>query len=382
MKKLIICCNHSFKHCGGTERVIQQISESMNKDFGWKTFVFSQTTKNSFSHNGVNYLSINQNADFFIDQINKISPDYLFVYSDFFIHWITILCKHHLIKCRKGIALVGANMMLSRIHIWNNFVSNHNFFDVITHSDNYQDYKACVNSNIPVTVIPNGVDLKEFSQENIDFKKKYQVNSKYVILCVANFFPGKGQEHLIKILDKLSSDGIDFTAIFICSTVNFAPANILRESTRKQLKTKSFKWKILLDIPREDVISAYKSSDVFVFPSQKEVAPLVILEAMAANLPWVSMPVGNVSQLEGGMIVRKYSKDLSKNQNEFFKDGLFYTEETYGEFIFYIKKILEEKSLRNELSLKGKSQILEYYSWDKIAPKYNQIFEGNNGTSG
>jgi hypothetical protein len=84
MEKLLICCNHSLFHCGGTERVVAQISESMQNRFGWETFVLSNTTKSSFSYNNVNYQPVNQNSNFFIDQINKISPNYLFVYSDFF----------------------------------------------------------------------------------------------------------------------------------------------------------------------------------------------------------------------------------------------------------------------------------------------------------
>jgi glycosyltransferase involved in cell wall biosynthesis len=373
MKKLCIAANHSWPHCGGSEIVIRNISEAMTNKFGWETFVFSQTTQNQFKHNNVNYIKVNSFSHFFIDQINNIKPDYLFIYSDFFIHWLSILQNYNKIKCRKGISLVGMNMMLSKPNIIKMFKNNSKHFDVITHSDNYQDFKNCSSLDIPVTVIPNGVDINEFSITENNFREKYKIDSKYILLCVSNFFPGKGQEYLLNILEKLKD--IDFTMVFICSTVNFNLANLLRETMRQKFNKTSFKYKILLDIPREDIISAYKNSDVFIFPSQKEVAPLVILESMAAGLPWVSMPVGNISELQGGLLVNNFNKNYQVG-NGFLKDAFLYNENTYNEFADNIKKILNDEDVRKKLSVEGKSLIKEKYNWNDIYIKYHNIFEG------
>jgi len=36
------------------------------------------------------------------------------------------------------------------------------------------------------------VDLAEFEENNIDFRKKYNIKEKYVFLNVGNFFYGQG----------------------------------------------------------------------------------------------------------------------------------------------------------------------------------------------
>ena len=53
---------------------------------------------------------------------------------------------------------------------------------------------------------------------------------------------------------------------------------------------------------RETVLGVIASADALLLPSTVECSPLVILEAMAASVPWVSYDVGNVRELAGGLI--------------------------------------------------------------------------------
>jgi glycosyltransferase involved in cell wall biosynthesis len=55
--------------------------------------------------------------------------------------------------------------------------------------------------------------------------------------------------------------------------------------------------------PAATVARVLSAADVFLFPSHVECAPVVILEAMAAGVPWVSYAVGNVRELAGGVVV-------------------------------------------------------------------------------
>ena len=56
------------------------------------------------------------------------------------------------------------------------------------------------------------------------------------------------------------------------------------------------------------VESTIAEADLFLFPSTIECAPLVILEAMAAGVPWISYDVGNVRELDGGLVVGSYGE--------------------------------------------------------------------------
>jgi glycosyltransferase involved in cell wall biosynthesis len=375
--KLLICCNHCWNHIGGSEIISKTIAEKMSNEFAYDVFVINGTVGSGsvIKHKGVSYIQIPAAEDQFIHQIQRINPDYMFVYSDFFVHFPSILRNIDKIRFPIGIALVGMNAMLSsnKMFLLADFVKKKSRFDVIVHSDHYQDFDKCKKLNIPVTVIPNGVDMNEFANNNIHFRDKYDIKSKYVLLCVSNFFPGKGQDFLINVFDRLSTMSLDFTGVFVCSTVNFQLANTMRQIFIRNIQKKSFASKVLLDIPREDVVSAFKNSDVFVFPSQKEVAPLVILEAMAASLPWVSLPVGNVPELKGGLIIQKTTKG-GLNTDGYLK----YTDETYDEFAGNVKTILENGSIRKELSDAGLKEVKDKYNWDVIIPQYRSLFEKNN----
>ena len=54
---------------------------------------------------------------------------------------------------------------------------------------------------------------------------------------------------------------------------------------------------ILDRLPEEDVIAAYRSHDVLVFPSSYEGFGMVLLEAMSQRLPVVATPVGCATML-------------------------------------------------------------------------------------
>src|SRR5208282_2129275 len=55
---------------------------------------------------------------------------------------------------------------------------------------------------------------------------------------------------------------------------------------------------------REEVVSTIKEADLMVSTSCKEANSLVLLESMAAGVPWVSFDVGAARINAGGVVVR------------------------------------------------------------------------------
>lgn len=364
--KLVICVNHSWPHVGGCEKVVQQIAEAMVKNHGYEVVVFSRSlNKSELFNNGVVYRRCGATARDFFEAMKKEKPDHVFVYSDCFQFWPQIIENSRAMPAKKSIALVGMNLMLQKRVIFSDYRARQADFTAITHSDDYLDYKTCVEAGIPVTVIPNGIDLTEFRPQEQSFREKYCITNK-MILCVSNFFPAKGQEHMPKILDALYEKYPDFTAVFMCCNVNFYIANHLRDKFRSMLRASRFKSHLLVDCPRSEVIQAFHDADVFAFPSQIEVAPLVLLESMAAGLPWVSLPVGNAKSLAGGKLVPVAGKNM--------KGEWLYAPETYQGFTQNLYDILTDSALHAKLSQAGKSLIGSKYNWDSIAEQYHQVF--------
>lgn len=372
MSRLLVCVNHAAPfHVGGSEKVVQQITDSMRDDYGVECHILTKFMYQSTGeHNGIKLWKCLPTPEEFLDQVQTIDPDYLLTYSDCFGHWPTLLRENEKIRARQSIALVGMNHMSGEPFLRTTFFNKHKQFQIITHSDNYFDYRYCHEKGMPINVIPNGIDLPEFADQGFSFRERYKIDTKKIILCVSNFFPGKGQDHLLQILNRVSETHKDFTAVFICTKVSFFVANNLMQRFETLLRRNSgFKWKFLQDIPRSDTIQAFREADLFTFPSQQEVAPLVVLEAMATHTPWVALNVGNVPKLPGGIVIQASKKIRGQYQ---------YDEEIYKQFAQAVSSILSEPNLASKLSDEGYSYIENHLNWSKIKEQYFRVLTGES----
>ncbi len=65
-------------------------------------------------------------------------------------------------------------------------------------------------------------------------------------------------------------------------------ADIRRDPLKTVLQT---------ELPRSEVVELFFAADLFIFASKVEYSPLVLFEACAAGLPFVSVPVGNAAEI-------------------------------------------------------------------------------------
>lgn len=366
--RLVVAVNHAAPHhVGGSEKVVQQIVESMRHDYGIDCHVLSKFAKGRVVHNGVTVDRTRDGDLNFLSQLKSLRPDHFHVYSDSFVYWPTILRHSTEIAADKSIALVGMNCMRGHPDLARLFKNKQSEFKTITHSTNYLDYQTCDDMGIKPIVIPNAVNMKEFEDQGFSFREKYKIQTEKMILCVSNFFPGKAQEHLDHILRKLAERRKDFTAVFICSTVNYQPANVLRAKHGQMLARNPYPNRLLVDISRQDTVQAFREADVFAFPSQIEVAPLVVLESMAVGLPWVALNVGNVPTLDGGFVVNGETKQRGMWQ---------YNARMYQEFTDHLDALLSDGELRKKTGEAGRNRILSEYDWSQVRKQYYKVFTG------
>lgn len=366
--KLGICCNFSYPHCGGSEFVLQNVSELLVKQFSYQVNVYSWYCKSEFSHNRVTYIPCGRRYPELVEQINHM--DHIFVYSDSFWgmrHILYGMDGVHKIKPNITIALVGMYFMNSAepeaYKVFKKYVQNGRI-KVVTHAKNAA-YHKCISDGIPVTVVPNGVNLSEFGNETINFREKYNIEEKYVLLNVSNFFYGKGQEAIPSICKELrkhiSRD--EFAVVSISSSIDYPYDKHFLHNCRGVMAP--YNNYFLRDIPRKDVIAAFKESDVFLFTSKKEVSPLVILESEAAGLPWISMDVGDVRDRRGGMILEAEQED--PKGYKIITSGMSWL---YGDII---NDLLISKVLRSKLQSSA-MQYIQDCDWTNIVPTYHRNF--------
>ncbi len=355
-----------FPHIGGAEIVVQQISERLVRRGHRVTVATGKLEDRNFtelngveirefsvdgsSGNGIKGMDIHNYQEFILDYPADIMMNYAAQ------QWATDIAFNVLpmIKDKRVniIAPCGYSALLDSHTIrWPQFTDY--FTNVIPkilplydaaiyHSSTYKDYEYAKNYGFKNgVIIPNGIDEDEFTvKPSVDFREKYNIKTKYLGLCVANFYEGKGQDRVIECVKKMKRK--DFTMVFIGKEGDLLD--------KLKALTSGLKVLFLVNIPREDTVAAYHSADIFIFGSHIEASPLVIIEAKASKTPFVSTDCGNVREWKGGIVCN--ADDMSANVN----------------------KILNDKSLRKGLEEEGYKEWKEYLTWDIVVDKYEELY--------
>jgi len=362
MKKnrLCICSNFTYPSTGGSEVVCSAVAEAMASKYGFEVTVLGFNVDDDVVHNGVTYRKCLKGGNF-ISQLAQ--NDHILIYSDSFWEFDTLLHNIDKIDCRVYLALVGAYHMQAHPETYILLKKHIDKFTLISHSKLNTDYKWCRNNNLPVKVIPNGVFLSVFSENTINFREKYKIKEKYIILSVSNYFFGKGQEILPQICRKLSRTLDDFVIVQCSNTVKYPYDKMFLDRTKG--KSQGLNIRFMRDLPREDIVSAFLGSDVFLFPSKKEIFPLVILESRAAKLPYVALKVGNIMEQVGGVSVGFDAVDP--------KGYALADNNVISHLSSAVGSLLEGESLRRSVANEGQKDI-DSIDWGEIVPMYYEEF--------
>ncbi len=223
--------------------------------------------------------------------------------------------------------------------------------DEATVISNYlAQYVKSQNPKIPVILIPNGVDLKQFSIFNFQFSNKDK--KKNTIITVSRLVEKNGIVDLITAMAMVKNQIPDTKLMVIGS-------GPLKESLK--LKVTSLKLEnsveFLGEIPNESLPEYLSRADIFVRPSLSEGLGTAFLEAMASGLPIIGTRVGGIP--------------------DFLKDGetgLFCNVGDPQDLAEKIKTLLTDKELRMRLIDSGRKLVAEKYDWNIIAGEFDKIY--------
>lgn len=130
----------------------------------------------------------------------------------------------------------------------------------------------------PVKVINNGIDLSVFKPIESDFREKYGLVNKKIVLGVSfGWGYRKGLDVFVELAKRLSDDYIIVLVGTDANTDSALPENII-SIHRTDNQT--------------ELAKIYTAADVFVNPTREEVFGLVNVEALACETPVVTFKTG------------------------------------------------------------------------------------------
>lgn len=203
-----------------------------------------------------------------------------------------------------------------------------------------KEIKKAFCRNTPIKVIYNGINQNIFKPTESDFRKKYNLENKTVILGVAfDFDERKGIGDFIKLAKDLPNN-YQIVLVGKIKTNFKLPKNIICiERTTSQT----------------ELAELYSAADIFVNPTKAEVLGMVNIEAMSCGTPVITYDsdgAGETVDNSSGILIRQndYAQLLEEllkwKKNDFDKEKIIehsknYSDEHFAEqYIQLYKKLL------------------------------------------
>jgi L-malate glycosyltransferase len=269
------------------------------------------------------------------------------------------------------------------------------FDQLVFYATDYRDINLARERGLErLTIIPNGASEREFQvQPDPAFRQRLGVaEDAFVALTVGNLSGLKGHRELAEAFTLARFDGAPAVLILNGNRPARA-AGTLRAHAIVALRRAGLGWLLtalgakpsleslverisraapgkramIVDLPRAELVQAYLNSDLFVFASNVEYSPLVLFEAAAAGLPFLSVPVGNAEEIARWTGAGEICSAP--------RDAKGYTRVETGVLADRMAALASDHEKRRRMGETGRANWLERFTWATIADQYEALFE-------
>jgi glycosyltransferase involved in cell wall biosynthesis len=238
-------------------------------------------------------------------------------------------------------------------------------------SDTYQDIEFARKNDIKnLVIIPNGASEREFNRgEIIDIRKELGIPSaQFLILHVGSHTGIKGHAEAIKIFRQADLNDATFVIVgnvfsrycyFSCKFKEL----LFQLNPRNQFRNKHL---LIRSLTRDQTVALYKTSDLFLFPSNIECSPIVLFECMASKTPFLTSDAGNATEI----IRWSHAGELLPTT----KDKRGYSRVDIGQSIKLLERLYQDPETRSAMQEAGFKKWQEQFSWETIAKRYEDVY--------
>lgn len=210
-----------------------------------------------------------------------------------------------------------------------------------------------------IEVIPSGINIEEFAKDTgrrEELRSKYKIGQDDVALITAcRITEEKNVKFLVEAFNKIKKT---------CANAKFIIVGdgAVKKDLEEMVKNFGIGNDVVFTglVNKEEIISLYQASDIFVFASLTETQGLVAVEAMSAGIPAVAVRASGI-------------EDMIMNG----EDGIL-TENNVDEFSSAVIKVINDRDLRKKLSdqarINSKKFTIELWT-EKIVKLYDSLIK-------
>jgi len=195
-------------------------------------------------------------------------------------------------------------------------------------------------------VCPLGVDLDVFKPKNLETIDRVE------ILCVGRLVPAKGQAILLKAVAELVKENFYLRVRLVGEGVDRKPLEALADS----LNITPF-IEFLGSRNHLQVQQIFEESDLFVLPTFAEGIPIVLMEAMAKEIPCITTWVNGIPELIQNKI-----------------NGITVAPSDHIALKEAIKELILDQSLRESIGKHARKTLTEHYNLKTNIEKLKEIY--------
>jgi phosphatidyl-myo-inositol dimannoside synthase len=199
-----------------------------------------------------------------------------------------------------------------------------------------------VDRGVPVTLIPNGVDLAAFQPG-----PPIPDDGPLEVICVARLIERKGQHHLIEAIQRLAAEGLAVHLSLVGTGDSLADYQALAQRLGVERRVRFVGY-----VAREAIPARFVAAHVFALPSYNEGMAIAALEAMAAGLPVVLTRTGGTDEL------------VDEGVN-----GLTFDWADVDTLAAHLRRLATDRALARQMGAASRARAMRF-SWDTIAEQF------------